>query len=45
MGNRLRKYYSLTEKGKAVVNPAIEEVMDFQSTLALLFGKSKTSLS
>lgn len=45
VGNRLRKYYSLTEKGKAVVNPAIEEVMDFQSTLALLFGKSKTSLS
>lgn len=45
VGNRIRKYYSLTEKGKAVVSPAIEEVMDFQGTLALLFGKSKPAVS
>lgn len=45
VGNRIRKYYSLTEKGKTVVSPAVQEVMDFQSTLALLFGKSKTALS
>lgn len=45
VGNRIRKYYSLTSKGKGHVNPIIEEVQDFQSTLGLLFGNSKTALS
>ena len=45
VGNRIRKYYSLSEKGKLFVNPMIEEVLDFQSTLKLLFGTSKPSLS
>lgn len=45
VGNRVRKYYSLTTKGKTQVAPVIEEVQDFQSTLSLLFGKSKTTVS
>jgi len=45
VGNRIRKYYSLTRKGKALVAPTIEEVQDFQSTLSLLFGKSKPMVS
>lgn len=43
--NRIRKYYSLTQKGKAQVAPTIEEVRDFQSTLSLLFGTSKPMVS
>jgi len=45
VGNRIRKYYSLTQKGKAIVNPAIYEVQEFQSTLELLFGKAKPAIS
>ena len=44
VGNRIRKYYSLTKKGKSQVKPSIEEVQDFQSTLYALFGNSKPSL-
>ena len=42
VGNRIRKYYSLTAKGKQRVSPVIEEVQDFQTTLSILFGNAKT---
>lgn len=44
VGNRIRKYYSLTPKGKTQVAPVVEEVQDFQNTLSLLFGKSKPAV-
>jgi DNA-binding PadR family transcriptional regulator len=43
--NRTRKYYSLTKKGKGFAEPAIQELFDFQDTLALLFGTNKTAIS
>ncbi len=45
VGNRTRKYYSLTQKGTGLVAPAMQELSDFQSTLYLLFGKQKPSVS
>ena len=39
VGNRTRKYYSLTKKGTGLVAQAMQELSDFQSTLSLLFGK------
>lgn len=45
VGNRTRKYYSLTKKGDGLVAPALNELIDFQATLGLLFGKEKPALS
>lgn len=45
VGNRTRKYYRLTSKGKEAVAPAVNEVLDFQNTLSTLFSKPKTALS
>ena len=45
VGNRTRKYYSLTKKGDGLVVPALNELVDFQSTLSLLFGKEKPAIS
>lgn len=45
VGNRTRKYYRLTGKGKEAVTPAVNEVIEFQATLSTLFGKPKTALS
>jgi DNA-binding PadR family transcriptional regulator len=41
--NRTRKYYSLTKKGHGFAKPSIQELFDFQNTLSLLFGSSKTA--
>ena len=45
IGNRTRKYYRLTKKGKGLVVPALNELYDFRSTLALLFGNEKPVMS
>ncbi len=45
VGNRTRKYYSLTKKGTGLVAPTMQELSDFQSTLSLLFGKQKPAVS
>lgn len=45
VGNRTRKYYSLTKKGKGLVVPALSELFDFRSTLAMLFGNEKPVVS
>lgn len=45
VGNRTRKYYSLTSKGTGLVAPAMQELSDFQSTLSVLFGKLKPEVS
>lgn len=45
VGNRTRKYYSLTKKGNGLVVPALSELIDFQTTLGLLFGKEKPVVS
>jgi DNA-binding PadR family transcriptional regulator len=45
VGNRTRKYYSLTKKGRGLVAPALTELFDFRSTLTLLFGNEKPALS
>ncbi len=44
VNNRTRKYYSLTNKGKGLAAPAVDELVDFQQTLKLIFG-SKPALS
>ncbi|NAS32384.1 PadR family transcriptional regulator [Flavobacteriaceae bacterium R38] len=44
IGNRVRKYYSLTNDGKTQVIPASHELLEFSETLQVLF-KSKTSLT
>lgn len=44
VGNRTRKYYRLTEKGRGKVAPVESEVMDFAETLRVLFG-SKPSMT
>ena len=38
VGNRTRKYYSLTGSGKGQVQPAMSELLDFAGTLQTLFG-------
>lgn len=38
IGNRLRKYYSLTKSGKKQTNAAVEEMKNFVSTLQLLLN-------
>lgn len=45
VGNRTRKYYSLTQKGQGLVIPVLGELFDFRATLALLFGNEKPALS
>lgn len=45
VGNRTRKYYSLTKKGSGLVSPALTEVFDFRATLSLLFGNEKPAIS
>lgn len=44
IGNRVRKYYSLTNNGETQVAPASQELLEFSETLQVLF-KSKTSLT
>ncbi|NER15214.1 PadR family transcriptional regulator [Leptobacterium flavescens] len=44
MGNRIRKYYSLTDNGKTQLSPVIQELTDFSQTLDKLFNL-KTALS
>ena len=38
VGNRVRKYYSLTQNGKKQVRPALSELLEFSETLQILFG-------
>lgn len=45
VGNRTRKYYSLTKKGKGLAIPAIQELFDFQATLTLIFGNKNPAIS
>lgn len=41
-GNRLRKYYRLTRKGKKQSNTAMESLRDFSQMLALLLQPQKS---
>lgn len=42
VGKRLRKYYSLTKTGNSLAAQKVEELVDFLSTLGLVFNsKSK----
>ncbi|PIQ47072.1 MAG: PadR family transcriptional regulator [Cytophagales bacterium CG12_big_fil_rev_8_21_14_0_65_40_12] len=43
--SRTRKYYSLTNKGKGLAIPAIQELFDFQATLKLIFGNKNPAIS
>ncbi|OEK06307.1 PadR family transcriptional regulator [Roseivirga misakiensis] len=45
IGNRTRKYYSLTKKGNGLLSTSVAEVLDFRTTLGLLFGNDKPALS
>jgi len=38
VNNRLRKYYSLTQRGEGLVVKTVNEVHEFKETLNLLFG-------
>ena len=42
VGNRIRKYYSLTANGKKQVVPAMNELLAFSDTLQTLFGPKIT---
>jgi len=44
VGNRIRKYYKLTEKGKKVSSEKTIELLNFMQTLAL-FIKGKPAIS
>jgi len=43
IGNRVRKYYSLTDDGETQVTPASQELLNFSETLKILF-QPKTSV-
>ncbi|MFY0593786.1 PadR family transcriptional regulator [Roseivirga sp.] len=45
VGNRTRKYYSLTKKGNGLLSMSVAEVLDFRATLGLLFENKKPALS
>ena len=38
VGNRTRKYYSLTEKGNSYVLESVKELRDFMQTLKLILN-------
>ena len=43
IGNRVRKYYSLTNDGKTQVTPTAQELLNFSETLKILF-QPKTAM-
>lgn len=43
IGNRTRKYYSLTTKGRAEAQQNIEEYFDFVRTMLLILSKNSPS--
>lgn len=43
VGNRVRKYYSLTKNGKTQVAPVLDELLEFSATLQTVF-QQKTVL-
>jgi len=45
VGGRIRKYYSLTPKGRKQAAVSVQEIQDFIATISqLVFPKSKTKL-